>query len=135
MKKTIIAFATVALLSTGVSMAQRVYNPNANRPNAPYNNPKPGSRFDDVKEDIKIDKLDAIVDLSRKQEKELKRIEDRYDNMELVTMQRRNPHMYQRLQAQKQQEMLDVLNKKQLQQWIAFQQSSRSNRGPVYGRR
>ncbi|MFC5412428.1 hypothetical protein ACFPMF_24095 [Larkinella bovis] len=135
MKKTIFALATVALLSTGVSMAQRVYNPNANRPNAPFNNNKPGSRFDDVKEDIKIDKLDAIVDLSRKQEKELKRIEDRYDKMETAAMQRWNPQQYQRLQAQKQQEMLDVLNKKQLQKWIAFQQSTRNHRGPVYGRR
>ncbi|GAB3319432.1 hypothetical protein GCM10027299_11930 [Larkinella ripae] len=117
-------------------MAQRTYNPNANRPNPSFNNTKPGSRFDDVKEDIKIDKLDAIVDLSRKQEKELKRIEDRYDKMELVTMKRRNPQMFQRLQTQKQQEMLDVLNKKQLQQWIAFQQSNnRFGRGNAYGRR
>ncbi|WP_460636850.1 hypothetical protein [Larkinella harenae] len=135
MKKSIFALAIATLLSTGVSMAQRTYNPNANRPNAPFNNSKPGSRLDDRKEDIKIDRLNAIVDLSRKQERELKRIEDRYDNMELVTMQRRNPQMYQRLQAQKQQEMLDVLNKKQLQKWIAFQQSNRYNRGPVYGRR
>ncbi|MGM9509144.1 hypothetical protein ACS5NO_15525 [Larkinella sp. GY13] len=135
MKKTIIALATVALLSTGVSMAQRTYNPSANRNQAPYSNTNPGSRYDDVKEDIKIDRLDAIVNLSRKQEKELKRIEDRYDSRENISLQRRNPKMYQRLQAQKQNEMLDVLNKSQLQKWIAFQQSNRSNRGPVYGRR
>ncbi|GAB3918481.1 hypothetical protein [Larkinella terrae] len=136
MKTTILSLAAAAFLSITVSLAQRPYNPNANRPNAPFNNTKPGSRFDDVKEDIKIDKLDAIVDLSRKQEKELKRIEDRYDHMEMVTMQRRNPQQYQRLQAQKQQEMLDVLNKKQLQKWIAFQQSNnRFDRGNGYGRR
>ena len=135
MKKTIIALATVALLSTGVSMAQRTYKPNPNRKPAPYSNTNPGSRYDDVKEDIKIDRLDAIVNLSRKQEKELKRIEDRYDTRENISLQRRNPKMYQRLQAQKQNEMLDVLNKSQLQKWIAFQQSNRSHRGPVYGRR
>lgn len=135
MKKTIFALATVALLSTGVSMAQRTYNPNANRNQAPYGNTNPGSRYDDVKEDIKIDRLDAIVDLSRKQQKEIKRIEDRFDKMELVTLQRRNPQAYNRLQNQKQSEILEVLTKKQREKWIAFQQSSRFDRNKGYGRR
>ncbi|KAA9349280.1 hypothetical protein [Larkinella humicola] len=135
MKKTIIALATVALLSTGVSMAQRTYNPNANRNPAPYSNTNPGSRYDDVKEDIKIDRLDAIVNLSRKQEKELKRIEDRYDTRENISLQRRNPKIYQRIQAQKQTEILNVLTPKQREKWFAFQQSNRFDRNNGYGRR
>ncbi|RAJ95742.1 hypothetical protein LX87_03490 [Larkinella arboricola] len=133
MKKTIFALATVALLSTGVSMAQRGYNPNVNRNPAPQ--ALPGSRQDDIKEEIKIDRLDAIVNLSRKQEKEIKRIEDRYDKMEMASRQRRNPKMYQRFQAQKQQEILNVLTSKQREKWFAFQQSNRFDRGNGYGRR
>ncbi|MFD1141567.1 hypothetical protein ACFQ4C_10630 [Larkinella insperata] len=134
MKKTIFALATIALLSTGVSMAQRGYNnPNVNRHPAPQT--LPGSRYDDVKEDIKIDRLDAIVNLSRKQEKEIKRIEDRYDRMEMASQQRRNPKMYQRFQVQKQKEILEVLTNKQREKWFAFQQSNRFDRGNGYGRR
>lgn len=134
MKKTIFALATVALLSTGVSMAQRGYNnPNSNRNPAPQT--LPGSRYDDIKEDIKIDRLDAVVNLSRKQQKEIKNIENRYDKMELASLQRRNPKMYQRFQTQKEKEILDVLTSKQRERWFAFQQSNRFERGNGYGRR
>ena len=133
MKKTIFALATVALLSTGVSMAQRGYNPYGNRNPAPQT--MPGSSYDDIKEEIKIDRLDAIVDLSRKQQKEIKKIEDRYDKIEMASKQRRNPKMSQRFQAQKQKEILDVLTNKQREKWFAFQQSNRFDRGNGYGRR
>ncbi|GAB3907623.1 hypothetical protein GCM10028803_41690 [Larkinella knui] len=116
-------------------MAQRGYNPNTNRNPAPYNTPS-NSRYDDVKEDIKIDRLDAVVNLSRKQEKELKRIEDRYDSRENFSQQSRNPQLYQRFQAQKQKEILDVLTPKQREKWFAFQQSNRFDRKNTgYGRR
>ncbi|WP_234733306.1 hypothetical protein [Tellurirhabdus bombi] len=128
MKKTIIALATLALLSTG-AMAQRPYN------SGPYRQPAPDSRYDDIQEDIRIDRLDAIVNLSRKQQRELKRIEDRYDYRELAVMQRRSPQAYNRLVRQKNQDMMLVLTPYQRQRLMDFQQSRRYDRGGYYGRR
>jgi hypothetical protein len=134
MKKTILSLATVALLSIGVSMAQRGYTPNTNRNPAPYNTPS-NDKYDDMKEDINIDRLDAIVNLTRKQEREVKRIEDRYDVRGNFGPQRKNSQMDQRFLAQKQKEILDVLTPKQREKWFAFQQSNRFDQDKFHGRR
>ncbi|WP_234735762.1 hypothetical protein [Tellurirhabdus bombi] len=135
MKNTIIALVTLAVFSTGSAIAQRANNVGKVRPAAPYNTPA-NARLDNNQEDIRIDRLDAVVDLSRKQEKELKLIEDRYDRRELMALQRRSPQAYQRTLQKKQQEMLDVLTKKQRQKWVAYQDTYKSyDRGGFYGRR
>jgi Spy/CpxP family protein refolding chaperone len=128
MKKTIIAFATLALLTTG-AMAQRPYY------SGPDRGGRPNSYHDDIQEDIRIDRLDAIVNLSRKQQRELKRIEDRYDYREMAAMQRRSPQAYNRLLRQKNQDMMLVLTPFQRQKLMDFQQSRRYDRGGYYGRR
>ncbi|WP_128545861.1 hypothetical protein [Larkinella soli] len=135
MKKTIITLLALAAFTTTGAFAQRTYNPEAGRRNpAPYSTPA-DTRYDDYREDLRIDRLDDVVKLSRKQERDLKRIEDRYDARELAATQRRSPQAYRRILARKQREMMDVLTPAQRQKWMAFQESGRFGRGNGFGRR
>ncbi|GAB3907656.1 hypothetical protein GCM10028803_41790 [Larkinella knui] len=139
MKTTILTFVTLALLSTGTVMAQRGYdNDRYPAPNSRYDNDRYGNnqRYDDIQEDIKIDRLDAIVGLSRHQERQLKRIEDRYDYREMEAARRRDPQAYQYTLRRKNQEMMSVLTPFQRERLFAYQQQYRRNdRGGYYGRR
>jgi len=132
MKKAIITIVTLAFITTGSVMAQRGYGYDP-RPN-PYNNPV-NPRHDDAMENFRIDQLDNIVNLSRKQQREIKRIEDRYDGPEFATRNRRSPRDFQQLQWQKNQEIMSVLTPGQRQRLVAYQQAQRPNRGGFYGRR
>ena len=78
MKKSILAIAAFALLSITTVNAQRGHYPNQRPTQAPqYDNP----RIDNAYEELSINRLDNIVKLSRKQENELKRIENKYDRL------------------------------------------------------
>ena len=147
MKTTIITLVTLAFLSTGTVMAQRGYdNDRYPAPNPRYDNDRNGNdrngngrydnqRRDDIQEDIKIDRLDAIVGLSRRQERELKRIEDRYDYREMEAARRRDPQAYQYTLRRKNQEVMAVLTPFQRERLFAYQQQYRRNDRGYYGRR
>ena len=161
MKKTIITLATLALLTTGSVMAQRGYNgtynqypspapsypgnqyPNNAYPNNQYpNNAYPNNQYqtnphiDDAQDWYRIERLDEIVNLSHPQKRQLKRIEDQYDRLGLTPGGRLNPQDAQRLQWQKKQEVMGVLNPIQRDRLYAFEQSRRGYRGgESYGRR
>ncbi|MGA0555622.1 hypothetical protein ACO2Q8_03155 [Larkinella sp. VNQ87] len=137
MKTTIITLFTLAVLGTGSAMAQRYDN---RYPDPRYDDRRSDrfedrQRYDDFQEDIKIDRLDAIVGLSRRQERELKRIEDRYDYREMEAARRRDPRAYQYTLRRKNQEMMSVLTPFQRERLFAYQQQYRRNDRGYYGRR
>lgn len=131
MKKTIAAALTVFALTTGVTFAQGVYSrPYDNRPSY-----APGPRYnnDQVQDELKIDRIDAIVGLSRRQEKQLRKIENNYD--QLMTRSRMTPDGYRQLQLRKRQDVLAVLTSAQRDRLFAYQQQNnrRGNRPAPYG--
>lgn len=136
MKKSMFALAAiVALLTTGTTMAQRGPGYGNGYGNA-YPTPNQ-QRYDDIQDEIRVDRLDAIVDLSRKQERQLRRIEEQYDRQGLTAGSRLSPREFQRLSYQKNQEFLSVLTPVQRDRLYAFQANNRRggyNRGS-YGRR
>lgn len=127
MKKTIVAIATIIALTVGNSFAQHAYN----RHEIPAVR---NSRTDDINENIRISKLDEIVNLSRKQEKQLKRIEDHYDRLQSSDRRYNTYQAAQRLKSQKQQEILSVLTPAQRQRLYAYQHAGRFDNRP-YNRR
>ncbi|MFD2569593.1 hypothetical protein ACFSUS_03055 [Spirosoma soli] len=128
MKKTIIAAFALLTLTAGSTMAQRVYSaPYNNRPTQ-YNTPN-----DEFREELKIERIDAIVGLSRKQERQLHQIEDQYDQQ--MARVRTTPAGYRQLRAQKQQAMLSVLTRKQRERLFAQQQYNQRGQYGPYGRR
>lgn len=133
MKKTIMAALALFSLATSATFAQGVYS-------KPFDNRPPqydGSRYDrdQWQDDLKIDRIDAIVGLSRRQEKQLHKIEDQYDR--LLSTSRMTPDGLRQFQLRKRQDMLAVLTSVQRDRLFAFQQNNRTNRyQPVpYGRR
>ena len=118
MKKTIAAIATIIALTVGNSFAQRAYD----RHEIPAER---NSRIENINEKIRINKLDEIVDLSRKQEKQLKKIEDHYDHLQASNRRNNSYKATQRLEVQKQQEILSVLTPAQRQRLYAYQHSNR----------
>ncbi|MBC8155876.1 MAG: hypothetical protein H7Z72_23550 [Bacteroidetes bacterium] len=139
MKKSIIMLIALALFTTGSVMAQRGYNGGYDRSPAP-NQTNP---YNDESQDwYRIDRLDEIVNLSRSQKRDIKRIEDRYDRVGLTQNGRLYPQEAQRLRWQKRQDIMAVLSPIQRDRLYAFQQQSRrGNRGNYggyqggYGRR
>lgn len=114
MRKTILAIATIVTLTIGNSFAQRY-----NRHEVPAT---VNSRADNAFEEFKINKLDEIVKLSRKQENKIKKIENHYDRL---TSSNRRYSTYQgvkRLEQEKQKEILAVLTPAQRQRLFAYQQ-------------
>lgn len=118
MKKTILAIATLIALTVGNSFAQRAHD----RHEIPAER---NSRIENSNEEICINKLDEIVDLSRKQEKQLKRIEEHYDRLQASSRRYNSRKATQRLDVQKQQEILSVLTPSQRQRLYAYQHSNR----------
>ncbi len=130
MKKTIAAALTLFALTTGMTFAQGIYSrPFSNRPL-----PTQGPHGDDQQDELKIDRLDALVGLSRHQEKQLRRIENNYD--QLMTRARLTPDGYRQLQLRKRQDILAVLTSAQRDRLFAQQPNNRYNGRPLpYGRR
>ncbi|GAB2598540.1 hypothetical protein [Spirosoma areae] len=129
MKKTLIAAFAFLTLTTGVSLAQRVYSrPFDNRP------PQYGGRGydqDQNRDELKIERIDDIVGLSRRQEKQLHKIEDQYDRQ--MATSRLTPDGYRQLQLRKRQDMMAVLTSAQRDR-LFVQQQYRPRNAP-YGRR
>ncbi len=135
MKKTIAAALTLFTLATGVTFAQGVYSrPFDNRP-PQYGGPQYDR--DQVQDELKIDRLDALVGLSRRQEKQLHKIEDNYDQQ--MATARMTPDGYRQVKLRKRQDMLAVLTSSQRDRLFATQQpTTRYNNRPTpvpYGRR
>ncbi len=132
MKKTIAAALTLFALTTGMTFAQGGYSrPYDNRPSY-----SPNSRYnDDQQDELKIDRIDAIVGLSRRQERQLRRIEESYDRT--MATSRLTPKGYRQLQRRKRQDVLAVLTSAQRDRLFAYQQQNnrRGNRSAPYGRR
>lgn len=141
MRKSIAVALTLFALTTGVSLAQGVYSrPYGNRPPQSQgprydNNQRYGNYNDDqTRDELKIDRLDGIVDLSRRQEKQLRKIENNYD--ELMARTRTTPDGYRQLQLRKRHDILAVLTSSQRDRLFASQQNNRYNNRPTpYGRR
>lgn len=128
MKKIIAAALTLFALTTGATFAQGVYSrPFDNRPQ--YGGPRYDR--DQRQDDLKIDRIDAIVGLTRRQEKQLHKIEDNYDR--LFATSRLTPDGYRQLQLRKRQDMLAVLTSAQRDRLFAQQQYS--PRPAPFGRR
>lgn len=115
-----------------MTFAQGVYSrPFDNRPSY-----RQGSGYnDDQQDELKIDRIDAIVGLSRRQEKQLRRIEENYDGQMART--RMTPDGYRQLQRRKRQDVLAVLTSAQRDRLFAYQQQNnrRGTRVAPYGRR
>ena len=112
MKKTILAIATIITLTVGNSFAQRY------RHEVPAVN---NSRADNAYEEFRINKLDEIVKLSRKQENKIKKIENHYDRLMTSNKRFSNYQSTQRLEREKQRDILAVLTPAQRQRLIAYQ--------------
>lgn len=119
MKKTIIAIAAVAFLTIGNGFAQKQSFPNGRG----YNQ----QRVDNAREEYEIGKLDRIVNLTRKQQNKIKKIENRYDR--LVVGNRRPVSLQQRRawEIQKQHEIIAVLTPKQQQRLLVYERTQKGN--------
>lgn len=117
MKKTIIAIAAVAILTIGNGFAQRGNFPN----DRSYNH----QRVDNAREEYEINKLDRIVNLTRKQQNKIKKIENKYDR--LAVGNRRPVSMQQRRawEVQKQHEIMAVLTPKQQQRLLVYERTQK----------
>lgn len=125
MKKTILAIATLAILTVGNSFAQYGYSSKG------HNGPAVSAdRYDNRIEEYNINKLDKIVGLSRKQENKIKKIENAYDRMASSGRGRQSWQGQKRLEEQKQREIFSVLTPNQRQKLMAYQHSDKfDNRG------
>ncbi|KAB7725979.1 hypothetical protein F5984_25310 [Rudanella paleaurantiibacter] len=132
MNKTLAAALLLMALTTGATFAQhRGYGYPDNRdrrgPQPQYNDAR-----DEYREELKIDRIDAIVGLSRRQEKQLHKIEDQYDRM--MNTSRLTPRAYRDLQLRKRQDMLAVLTSAQRDRLFDAQQSYGRRPGGPYRR-
>ena len=80
-------------------------------------------RIDNALEELSINRLDNIVKLTRKQENELKKIENQYDR--LLRNRRLSRNDIQRLEREKQQDIWSVLTPTQRQRWTAYHHSQK----------
>ena len=127
MKKIIITAIALVSLATSATFAQRVYSrPFDNRP-APAQAPRYSN--DQYQDELKIDRLDALVGLSRRQEREVRRIENNYDH--LMATSRLTPDGHRQLQLRKRQDILAVLTSAQRDRLFAAQQNNHYNEQPV----
>ena len=142
MKTIILNLALVASLTTNV-FAQRgpaERGPAERGPAERYNTPTPAAqskmvnRVDNAVDMYKIDMLDRIVNLSFQQEKELNRIENRYDKLIAKANKRPFGQNIQQLEWQKEQEIMAVLTPAQRQKLIAYQNNNRYGRQGGFGR-
>ncbi|MCE7065622.1 hypothetical protein [Dyadobacter sp. CY326] len=116
MKKTILAIATIVTLTVGNSFAQRY-----NRHEVPAIN---NSRADNNYEELRINQLDAIVKLSRKQENKIKQIENHYDQL-MSNRRYGNVQSVQKLERAKQQDIISILTPAQRDRLFAYQNGNR----------
>lgn len=121
MKKTILAIATIITLTVGNGFAQRYKG---------HTIPAPAvsnSRADNFSEEFKINKLDQIVGLTRKQENKIKKIENNYDRLMSSNRKYNTYQGAQRMEQQKQKEILSVLTPVQRERLFAYQHPGKRN--------
>jgi len=133
MKKTILAIATIVTLTIGNGFAQRYRHevPAINNSRSDYSR-SGDSRSDDAREEFQINRLDNIVNLSRKQEKVIKKIENHYDQLASSNRRYSSYQSVQRLEKAKQKDILQVLTPAQRQRLFAYQSNYNNGR---YNRR
>ena len=119
MRKTILAIAAIVTLTVGEGFAQRY---KSHEVPAVYNS---NSRGDNAYEEYQINRLDQIVKLSRKQERQIRQIENRYDRLAAGNRRLNTLQGKRRLEEQKSKEIVSVLNPVQRQRLFAYQQSYR----------
>lgn len=131
-------FAAFLLTVTGgATLAQQ---PNARYDRGAYNAPDPryngpgygnqgGGRYDtDRRQDLfQLRQLDQIVDLSRRQKKDLLNIENYYDRE--LSQAYRNPGVQQRMLWQKSQDVIAILSPAQRNRLFAYEQYRAYNQG------
>ncbi len=129
MKKTILAIAALAIFTVGNSFAQYPSNKGG------YTKSAPVYKADNAYEEYSINQLDNIVKLTRNQENEIKKIENRYDRVAANSRRNQTLQSIKRLELQKQQDILAVLTPIQHQRLLAYEQglkygkyNNRSNR-------
>ena len=120
MKKSILAIATIAILTVGNSFAQKGYQ-SKGHDGPVFSN----ARVDNSREELSINKLDNIVKLSRKQENEIKKIENYYDKVAANSRRIQTLQSMKRLEQQKQEDILKVLTSNQRQKLIAYQRADK----------
>lgn len=130
MKKIILAIAAVAVFTFGKSFAQSGYSSKGHP--APVAS---SSRYDNSRNELSVYQLDAVVQLSHKQKNEIKRIENRYDKLMFSSRKPQSPQSIQRLEYEKQQDILSVLTRSQLQHWVAYQNTQKPSGRNFYHRR
>jgi len=125
MKKTILAIAALAIFTVGNSFAQY---PSSNKGhNAPQ---VKAYRTDNAFEEYNINQLDNIVGLTRKQENQIKKIDNAYDRMAGSGRRPQTLQSLKRLEEQKQSEIFSVLTPSQRQKLVAYQHADKfNNRG------
>ncbi len=128
MKKTILAIAAVAIFTVGNSFAQKGYSGKGH--NVPAVS---AERFDNAIENYNINKLDNIVGLTRKQEKQIKKIENNYDRV--ASNSRGRFQSPKALEEQKQRDIFSVLTPVQRQKLIAYQHADKFNGRGKFNRR
>ncbi|MBO0952071.1 hypothetical protein [Fibrella forsythiae] len=133
--------AILVTLTGGATVAQQ---PNARYDRNPYNTPGPdpryngngpgygnqgGGRYDsDRRQDLfQLRQLDQIVDLSRRQKKDLLNIENYYDRE--LSQAYRNPGVQQRMLWQKSQDVIAILTPAQRNRLFAYEQYRSYNQG------
>jgi len=120
MKKSILAIATIAILTAGNSFAQKGYQ-SKGHDGPVYSN----ARVDNSREELNINKLNNIVKLSRKQENEIKKIENYYDRVAANSRQVQTLQSLKRLEEQKQNDILKVLTPNQRKKLMAYQRADK----------
>ncbi|KQS33504.1 hypothetical protein [Dyadobacter sp. Leaf189] len=121
MKKTILAIATIITLTVGNSFAQRY---KAHEIPAIKNG---SSRVDNSYEEFQINRLDNIVKLTRKQENQIKKIENKYDRIAAGNKRSRSYQGLRRLEEEKQREIVSLLTPVQRQRLFVYQHAGKRN--------
>lgn len=133
MKTTIATALAFFALTASTSFAQGIHSRNFDNRQPQYNTNQRYD-YDQYQDELKIDRIDAIVRLSRHQERQLHKIEDNYDR--IMQTSRLTPDGFRQLQVRKRQDMLSVLTPIQRDRLVAAQQPNRYNRQSApFGRR
>lgn len=127
MKNLILNVALLSILSIGTGFAQSYKNQGHKAPVATqvYAETKIASNGSYVND---LNQLDRIVSLTKKQEREIKKIDHDYNKMSMRGRKPMNNHGLKRLQDQKEREILNVLTPVQRQRLVAFERAQYNNK-------
>ncbi|CCH54985.1 hypothetical protein BN8_04213 [Fibrisoma limi BUZ 3] len=142
------AVTAIGLLTAGAATAQRYDYPSPQRPT--YNNPYPQQPgygrqeynydFSDEHFEEHLDWWDRNLNLSRRQERQLRRIHESYDNQRFNMRDPRQRDAFRDMQRRKFYDMMAVLTPNQraivVERLRPYERRGRGyDRGPYYGRR